>query len=132
MCWGGHHGCGGQVFSEPYYVHGSTFSTHHSSLERTTTARIGSGVCGQRPLRSAQYVSRRRVEVGRLSRLMLSAGSGHHTPSVFYLIYTDGGSRWGPAIPPVWRLTIYVFCQFAPVLSGCQGMRSLLVALSNS
>jgi hypothetical protein len=27
-----------------------------------------------------------------LSRLLPSAGSGHHTPSVFYLIHTDGGS----------------------------------------
>ena len=27
----------------------------------------------------------------RLRRLMFSAGSGHHTPSVFYLIHTDGG-----------------------------------------
>src|SRR5258705_986655 len=40
-CWGGQHGCSGEVFSEPCHVQGSTFSTHHSSLERTTTAWIG-------------------------------------------------------------------------------------------
>jgi hypothetical protein len=53
---------------------------------------------------------------------MRLAGSGHQTPSAFYLIHTDGGSA-GAHQSRQRILTIYVSRQFASMLSGCQGMR---------